>query len=82
MAQLSNQRWYADAAAIGAALTRARTVRSIEEPHLAPWLSAWAECAAAPALFPSVDRRCDSFSQWWNRTTRGLTVANLGLDPG
>ena len=32
-----------EAAAIGAALQSARSVRSIDEPHLAPWLARWAE---------------------------------------
>jgi deoxyribodipyrimidine photo-lyase len=50
-------------------------VRSVDEPHLAPWLAAWAECGAVPALFPPVDRRCDSFSQWWHRSSRGLNTA-------
>ena len=75
MAELASQRWHGDAAAIGAALKGARTVRSIDEPHLAPWLARWAACEAAPALFPAVDRRCDSFSQWWARTSRGLDSA-------
>ena len=75
MAELSSQRWHGDAGAIGAALKAARSVRSIGEPHLAPWLTLWAECQAAPALFPPVDRRCDSFSQWWNRASRGLDSA-------
>jgi deoxyribodipyrimidine photo-lyase len=75
MAELADLRWHADAAAIGAALKGARRVRSIDEPHLAPWLARWAECEAAPALFPSVDRRCDSFSQWWARASRGLESA-------
>jgi len=75
MAELAAQRWYGDAGAIGAALKSARSVRSVDEPHLAPWLAAWAECGAVPALFPTVDRRCDSFSQWWNRATRGLNSA-------
>ena len=50
-------------------------MRSIDEPHLAPWLARWAACEAAPALFPPVDRRCDSFSQWWARASRGLDSA-------
>lgn len=75
MAELTSQRWHGDAGAIGAALKHARKVRSIGEPHLAPWLARWAECEAAPALFPSVDRRCDSFSKWWTRATRGLNSA-------
>ena len=75
MAELTADRWHGDAAAIGAALQGARSVRSIDEPHLSPWLARWAECGAAPALFPPVDRRCDSFSQWWTRASRGLDSA-------
>jgi deoxyribodipyrimidine photo-lyase len=72
MAELASDCWFADAATIGAALQSARSVRSIDEPHLAPWLARWARCESAPTLFPHVDRRCDSFSQWWTRATRGL----------
>ena len=75
MAELTALRWHADAAAIRTALQGARRVRSIDEPHLAPWLAAWAECAAAPALFPPVVGRCDSFSSWWARASRGLDSA-------
>ena len=75
MAELTTQRWHGDAATIGAALAGARRVRSIDEPHLAPWLARWAECEVAPALFPPVDRRCDSFSQWWARATRRVESA-------
>ena len=75
MAELATARWHGDAAAIGAALKGARSVRSIDEPHLAPWLATWAACDAAPALFPRVDRRCESFSAWWTCATRGLGSA-------
>jgi len=75
MAELAAPCWTGDAAAIGAALQGARSVRSIDEPHLAPWLARWADCAAAPALFTPVDRRCDSFSNWWGRASRGLATA-------
>jgi hypothetical protein len=67
--------WYGDADAIGAALQGARQVRSTNEPHLEPWLARWAICETAPALFPGVDSRCDSFSQWWTRATRGMRTA-------
>ena len=78
MAELTADLWHGDAAAIGAALKGSRNVRSIDEPHLAPWLARWAACEAAPALFPPVDRRCDSFTQWWTRASRGLdSAANL-----
>ena len=75
MAALAAERWYGDAIAIGAALKGARSVRSIDEPHLAPWLARWAECRAAPALFQPIGRRCDSFSQWWVRASHGPDAA-------
>ena len=75
MAELTSHRWHGDAAVIGAALAGARRVRSVDEPHLAAWLSRWAECVAAPALFPPVAGRCDSFSQWWSCASRGLRSA-------
>jgi len=55
LAELAAQCWYGDAVAIGTALSGARRVRSIDEPHLAPWLQSWAACESAPALFPQVD---------------------------
>ena len=75
MADLAAARWHGDIAAIDAALRGARRVRSTAEPHLAPWLARWAECEAAPALFAPVERRCDSFTQWWSRASRGLHSA-------
>ena len=83
MAELAWPCWHGDAGAISAALKGARRVRCISEPHLDRWLTHWAECGAAPALFPPVDRRCDSFSQWWNRASRGLDSAAdlLALNP-
>jgi deoxyribodipyrimidine photo-lyase len=75
MAALTLHRWYGDAAMLGVALAGARRVRSVDEPHLSPWLARWAECVTAPALFPPVAGRCDSFSQWWARASRGLQSA-------
>jgi deoxyribodipyrimidine photo-lyase len=75
MAELTCHRWHGDAAAIGDALAGARRVRSIDAPHLEPWLARLATRVEAPALFPAVVTRCDSFSQWWNRATRGMQTA-------
>ena len=75
MAELVTLRWQGDAAAVAAALKGARHVGSVDEPHLNPWLARLASCEAAPALFPAVDRPCDSFSQWWTRTLRGMESA-------
>jgi deoxyribodipyrimidine photo-lyase len=76
MAELATLRWHGDAAAIAAALKGARQVFSVDEPHLQPWLANLATCEAVPELFPRVDRRCDSFSQWWTRASRGLKSAS------
>ena len=81
LAELAPNRWHDDAGEIGAALAGARRVRCLDEPHLAPWLSRWAECVAAPALFAPVSGRGNSnkahgsFSRWWNQATRGLSSA-------
>ncbi len=75
LAELTPHRWHGEAAAIGTVLAGARRVRCIHEPHLAPWLLRSAECQAAAALFPPVAERCDSFSQWWSRASRGLATA-------
>jgi deoxyribodipyrimidine photo-lyase len=72
MAELTTERWHGDAAAIHRALQSARNVRCISDPHLMPWLAQWANCAPAPALFPAVDQRCEAFSAWWRRASRGL----------
>jgi deoxyribodipyrimidine photo-lyase len=75
MTALTPLRWFGDAASIGAALASARSVRSVDDPHLAPWLPRWAECTAAPRLFASQDRRCDSFSRWWHKAILGFDSA-------
>jgi deoxyribodipyrimidine photo-lyase len=76
MAELAPLRWQADAAALASALQGAAQVRSVDDPHLAPWLARMAVCEAGVGLFPKVTRRCDSFSQWWTRTSRGLATAS------
>jgi len=76
MAELAALRWQGDAAALSEALKGAAQVRSVDEPHLAPWLARLAVCEAAIKLFPAVDRRCDSFSQWWPRASRGFASAS------
>jgi deoxyribodipyrimidine photo-lyase len=76
MAELASLRWHGDAAALGAALQGAAQVRSVDEQHLEPWLRRLAVCEARIELFPAVPRRCDSFSQWWTRASRGFATAS------
>jgi deoxyribodipyrimidine photo-lyase len=76
MAELASVIWHGDAATIEAGLKSAHSVQSTDDLHVRPWLSRWAQCEPAPTLFPAVDRRCDSFSQWWTRATRGIKSAS------
>ena len=76
MAELTALRWQGDAASLGAALQGAAQVRSVDEQHLEPWLPRLAVCEARIELFPAVERRCDSFSQWWTRASRSFTTAS------
>jgi deoxyribodipyrimidine photo-lyase len=76
LAALAPLRWHGTADDIGRALAGARCVCTIDNPHIGRWLGRWAETLPAPALFPPVARHCDSFSQWWSRSIRGLEDAD------
>lgn len=75
MAAVAPRRWWADRAALQAALQGARRVRCSDDPHARPALQAVAELLPAPRLFAPVENPCSSFSQWWTRATRGLHQA-------
>lgn len=83
MAALTQQRWFIDAADLAQALASAASVRSMDDPHITRRLKPLARLDPAPTLFPTVERRCTSFSQWWPRATRGLRLAEelLGAQP-
>ena len=71
MRAVTHARWHGDARSLADALAGAASVRSVAEPHLAAWLPALARLDPPDAVFPAVDRRCTSFSQWWTHATRG-----------
>jgi deoxyribodipyrimidine photo-lyase len=72
MAALSGVNWYGSAAATAQALAAARSVQTLDDPHLAALLPAGVRRRAAPKLFAEVARPCASFSQWWSRVTRDV----------
>jgi deoxyribodipyrimidine photo-lyase len=76
MAEVAPLRWQGSAQAIASALAQARSVAAIDEPHLSPWLAGCADTRPPARLFPPVAGRCDSFTQWWTRTTEGLRHAH------
>jgi deoxyribodipyrimidine photo-lyase len=72
MAALTPLRWYADAAQLNPVLQQARRVRMLHEPHAALIPLPAVTWEHAPALFPVLAQRFDSFSSWWRQATRGL----------
>ena len=75
MSQLTGNIWQSDTSTITQALKAARRVRTTDDLHLHPWISQFAECEPAASLFPAVNHRCDSFSQWWSRATKKIRTA-------
>ncbi|MBQ0957636.1 deoxyribodipyrimidine photolyase [Ideonella sp. 4Y11] len=72
MAALAPQRWQGRLGDLAAALTGARSVHTLADPHIDPWLPPEVQRRAPAALFPEPDRPCPSFSAWWSRSMRGL----------
>lgn len=65
MAELASECWYGDRLSIELALQGAKRLGGVSEAHIAPWLPSAGQYIPSPALFPNVERRCDSFSKWW-----------------
>lgn len=70
MNELASECWFGDALSIAAALEGATRVRGVMEAHVASLLPAVGQFSPVPALFDEVERRCDSFSKWWNIVSR------------
>jgi deoxyribodipyrimidine photo-lyase len=64
MIELASVCWYGDAKSIQLALSGAKQICGVHEPHLDSWLPT-GEYQASPALFTNVERPCSSFSKWW-----------------
>ncbi len=62
--------WLGDVPALRAALTGARSVQTLDDPHLGDQLRQLHDgirLQPQPRLFAAVPRACGSFSQWWHR---------------
>jgi deoxyribodipyrimidine photo-lyase len=42
----------------------------VSEEHIAPWLPTAGQFIPSPVLFSKVERRCDSFSKWWQLVSK------------
>lgn len=71
MREVAAKRWFIDVPGLEVALKGAARVHAVANPHITRWLKPLAELDPEPALFPRVEQRCQSFSQWWTRATRG-----------
>ncbi len=69
MNALATACWHGSVATLAEALRGARSVSSVDDPHLGDALRQLAVCRPAPFLFAAVDRPCASFSRWWSRAT-------------
>lgn len=70
MNELASECWFGDALSIAAALEGATRARGVMDGHIASLLPAEGQFSPGPALFAKVERRCDSFSKWWNVVAR------------
>jgi len=80
MAALAPLCWYASQQDVSRALVGARSVHTLDDPHVAHLLPLAVTRRAAPHLFSESERPCASFSPWCTRGTRG--VASLHQLPG
>ncbi|MFN7711442.1 MAG: FAD-binding domain-containing protein [Curvibacter sp.] len=76
MAELTSWRCHADVRTLQALLAGAAQVQAWAEPHVQPWLGQLAQTIEPVPLFAPQPVRCDSFSRWWTRSTRGLRRAD------
>lgn len=74
MLAITDRCWHADARTLEVALSGARSVRTVAEPHLQEWLPHMARAEAVAALFPNVDEACASFSKWWSRVSKSADL--------
>ena len=65
--------WASSGEQLASALATARSVQTVANPHISALLPHSVQQRAPLRLFSDVDRSCDSFSSWWNRSTRKAT---------
>ena len=76
MAEVTAERWFVDNSCLVSVFRAAAHVQSVDDSHITQWLRDVAHLDSAPILFPPVEQRYASFSQWWTRTTQGLKRAD------
>ena len=80
MAALAPLAWHGSRQSLSQALTGARSVQALANPHIDALLPRDVQKRVPLRLFAEVERPCDSFSAWWNLATCGID--QLGDLPG
>ena len=70
MAELASECWCGDRLSIQLALQGAKLLGGVTDAHIASWLPSSGKYNPAPSIFPNIERRCDSFSKWWNLVSK------------
>jgi deoxyribodipyrimidine photo-lyase len=70
MAELASECWYGDSLSIELALNGAKELGGVTDAHIDSWLPSTGKYNPWPSIFPNVERRCDSFSKWWNLVSK------------
>ena len=74
MASLTLMQWHADSETLTRALAGARSIQTLDEPHVSALLPSGIVPRRPLNLFADVELHCKSFSTWWNRATRGMNA--------
>jgi deoxyribodipyrimidine photo-lyase len=65
MAEVSDMCWHLDGAHLHLVLRTARSVHTVGNPHINPYLPGYCRHTPSTALFYPVDTACNSFFQWF-----------------
>ncbi|MEP7187216.1 MAG: deoxyribodipyrimidine photolyase, partial [Rhodanobacter sp.] len=74
-AALAEHRWFGNIDTLRCALADARSVQAVDDPHVSDGLRQLRGdimLYPVPRLFKPVADECNSFSQWWHRTSLAL----------
>lgn len=73
MAELTELSCHIDPAGLLEVLKSARSVQTMADPHVLPYMPAVVKLREPLRLFVQVDRPCQSFSAWWRMATLGVS---------
>ncbi|HET8871310.1 MAG TPA: FAD-binding domain-containing protein [Aquabacterium sp.] len=73
MSAITHRIWGVDTEELARRLNSARSVHTVSDLHVTPYLPANVIQHAPSRLFAEIDHPCGSFSSWWKHATRGIS---------